>query len=112
MGQPAHSLGGGELGHCLGALGHGVLGELTGEDEADSSLDLTARNRGLLAVAGQLGGLSGDLLKLVLDEGVQDGDGLGADAGVGVNLLQDLVDVDLRSTAGMDLSAHATMICP
>ena len=26
-----HSLGGGVLGHSLGALGHGVLGELAGE---------------------------------------------------------------------------------
>ena len=27
-----HSLGGGVLGHSLGALGHGVLGELAGEE--------------------------------------------------------------------------------
>ena len=74
-----------------------MLGEFAGEDEADSSLDLTAGHRRLLAVAGQLCSLGGDLLKLVLDEGVQDGDSLGADAGVGVDLLQDLVDVDLRS---------------
>ena len=73
-----------------------MLGQLAREDEADSRLDLTAGNRWLLAVPGQLGGLGSDLLKLVLDEGVQDGDRLGADAGVGVNLLQDLVNVDLR----------------
>ena len=30
----------GELGHSLGTLRHGVLGELTGEDEADSGLNL------------------------------------------------------------------------
>ena len=94
--QCACRLRGGELGHSLGALGHGVLGQLTGEDEADSGLDLAAGNRRLLAVACQLGSFGGNLLKLVLDEGVQDGDCLGADAGVGVNLLQDLVDVDLR----------------
>ena len=73
-----------------------MLGQLAGQDEADSSLDLPAGHCRLLAVACQLGSLSGDLLELILDEGVQDGDGLGADAGVGVNLLQDLVDVDLR----------------
>ena len=28
-----------ELGHGLGALGDGVLGELAGEDEADGRLD-------------------------------------------------------------------------
>ncbi len=75
-----------------------MLGQLSGQDEADGGLDFTASDRWLLAVACQLGGLGGDLLKLVLDEGVQDGDSLGADAGVGVHLLQDLVDVDLRST--------------
>eukprot|EP00959_Pyramimonas_sp_CCMP1952_P428803 8980995-Pyramimonas_sp.AAC.1 len=34
-------LGGGELGHGLGALGHRVLGELTGEHQTHGGLDLT-----------------------------------------------------------------------
>ena len=34
-------LGAGVLGDGLGALRHGVLGELTGKEEPDSSLDLT-----------------------------------------------------------------------
>ena len=34
-------LGAGVLGDGLGALGHGVLGELTREEEPDSGLDLT-----------------------------------------------------------------------
>ena len=38
-------LGGGELGHGLGALGHGVLGELAGEDQAHRGLDLAGRHR-------------------------------------------------------------------
>ena len=80
-------LGGGELRHCLGALGHSVLGKLAWQDEADSSLNLTAGHRRLLAVAGQLGSFSGNLLELVLAEGVQNGDGLRADASVGVHLL-------------------------
>ena len=40
------------------------------------------------------GSLGGNPLKDVVDEGVHDGHGLGRDAGVGVDLLQDLVDVD------------------
>ena len=36
----------------------------------------------------------GDPLEQVVDERVHDGHGLGADAGVGMNLLEDLVDVD------------------
>ena len=39
-----------------------------------------------------LSGLGGNLLKLVGDEGVQDGHGLGADAGVGVHLLEHLTE--------------------
>jgi hypothetical protein len=85
----------GEFGDGLGALRHGVLGELAREDEAHGSLDLAGGDGGLLGVAGQLGGLGGNLLKLVLDEGVEDADGLAGNAGVRVDLLQDLVDVDL-----------------
>ena len=72
-----------------------MLGELTGEDEADGGLDLAGRERRLLVVAGELGRLGGDLLEDVVDEGVHDGHRLGGDAGVGVHLLEDLVDVDL-----------------
>ena len=72
-----------------------MLGELTGEDEAHGGLDLPGGDGGLLVVAGELGSLGGDLLEDVVDEGVHDGHGLGGDAGVGVDLLENLVDVDL-----------------
>ena len=81
-----HPLGGGELGDSLGALRHGVLGQLPGQDEAHCSLDLARGHSGLLIVACQLGSLSGDLLEDVVDERVQDGHGLGADARVRVHL--------------------------
>ncbi len=86
-------LGRGVLGDGLGAFGHGVLGELSGEDEADSGLDLAGRQGGLLVVAAQATGLGGDLLEDVVDEGVHDAHGAARDAGVRVNLLQDLEDV-------------------
>ncbi|CAL9205975.1 unnamed protein product [Musa hybrid cultivar] len=85
----------GELGHGLGALGHGVLGELAGEDEADRRLDLAGGDGGLLVVAGEAGGLLGQLLEDVVDEGVHDGHGLAGNADVRVHLLQHLEDVDL-----------------
>ena len=53
----------GVLGDGLGALRHGVLGKLTGEDEADRGLDLAGRDGGLLVVGGKLGGLSCDALE-------------------------------------------------
>lgn len=55
--------GGGVLGDGLGALRHGVLGELTGKDEADGGLDLAGGDGGLLVVGGKLGGLSCDALE-------------------------------------------------
>ena len=72
-----------------------MLGELAGEDEADGGLDLAGGDGGLLVVAGELGGLGGELLEDVVDEGVHDGHGLGGDADVGVDLLEHLEDVDL-----------------
>ena len=78
--------GGGELGHGLGALRHGVLGQLAGQDEAHGGLDLARRHRRLLVVARQAGGLGGDLLEDVVDERVHDGHGLRRDARVGVHL--------------------------
>ena len=62
--------------------------------EPDCSLDFAARDGVLLVVVSQAGGLGGDTLKDVAHEGVHDAHGLGRDTGVGVDLLQDLVDVD------------------
>ena len=91
--SPRPRLGGGELGDGLGALGDGVLGELSGEHEADGGLDLPGGEGGLLVVLGELAGLSGDALEDVVDEGVHDGHALLGDASVGVDLLEHLVDV-------------------
>ena len=62
--------------------------------EPDSGLDFTTGDGVLLVVVSQTGGLGGDTLKDVAHEGVHDAHGLRRDTGVGVNLLQDLVDVD------------------
>ena len=77
---------GGELGHSLGALRHRVLGQLAWQDEPDCCLDLARSHSGLLVVAGQCGGLSGNLLENIVDEGVEDAHGLGADTRVRVHL--------------------------
>src|SRR3989338_1069106 len=87
------SLGGGELGDRLGALRHGVLGEFSGEEQADGSLDLPRGDGVLLVVASKTAGLGGDALKDVVDKGVHDLHGSGGDPSVGVNLLEHLVDV-------------------
>ena len=71
-----------------------MLGELTGEEEPDSSLDLPGGDGGPLVVVGQAASFGSDPLKQVIDEGVHDAHGLGGDSSVRVDLLQHLVDVD------------------
>ncbi|CAG5917160.1 unnamed protein product [Menidia menidia] len=91
------SFGAGVLGDGLGALGHGVLGQLSGQQEAHGGLDLPGGDGGALVVVSQAGSLGGDALKDVVDERVHDAHGLGGDAGVGVDLLQHLVHRDQSS---------------
>ena len=87
-------LGAGVLGDSLGSLRYGVLGQLTGEEEPDSGLDLPGGDGGPLVVVGKLAGLSSDPCEQVVDKRVHDAHGLGGDTSVWVHLLQDLVDVD------------------
>ena len=90
----SHRSGRAVLGDGLGAFGDGVLGEFPGEEEADSGLDLSGGESVLLVVSDELGGLEGDLLEDVVDEAVHDVHGSLGDAGLGVHLLEDSVDVD------------------
>ena len=87
-------LGAGVLGDGLGSLRDGVLGQLTGQEEPDSSLDLPGGDGGPLVVVGKTAGLGGDALKEIIDKRVHDAHGLGGDTGIGVHLLENLVDVD------------------
>ena len=82
-----------ELSDGLGALGDGVLGELTREHQSYGRLDLARRQRHLLRVARELGRFEGDALENVVDERVHDRHALLRDARVGVDLLEDAVDV-------------------
>ena len=87
-------LGAGVLGHSLGSLGHSVLGQFTGQKETDSGLDFSAGDGGPSVVVGKTGSFSCDTLEDVIHEGVHDGHGFAGYTSVGVDLLQDLVDVD------------------
>ena len=84
----------GVLGHSLRSFADCVFAQLAGQVKADGCLDLTAGDGVLLVVVGQAGRFGGDALEDVVHEGVHDAHGLAGDAGVGVDLLQDLVDVD------------------
>ena len=87
-------LGAGVLGDGLGAFRDGVFGQFSGEEEPDGSLDLPGSDGGPLVVVGQFGSLGSDTLEEIVDERVHDAHGLGGHTGVGVHLLQHLVDVD------------------
>ena len=75
-----------ELCDGFGALRDSMLGKLSRQDKPDCCLDLPGCDCGLLGVASQRGCLIGDLLKDVIDEGVQNWHSLGADASVRVDL--------------------------
>ena len=86
--------GAGVLGDGLGSLRDGVLGQLTGQEETDSGLDLSAGDGWSPVVVGKTAGLGSDTLEDIVDKGVHDAHGLAGYTSVGVDLLQDLVDVD------------------
>ncbi|XP_063522982.1 uncharacterized protein LOC129038995 [Pongo pygmaeus] len=75
------------------ALGHGVLGQFPRQQQAHGRLDLPGGDGRTLVVMSQAGSLAGDALKDIVDKGIHDPHGFGGDAGVGVDLLQHLVNV-------------------
>ena len=88
-------LGAGVLGDSLGSLRDSMLGQLSGQQEPDSSLDLPGGDGGPLVVVGELTGLSSsNTAEQIIHKGVHDAHGLGGDTSVRVHLLQHLVDVD------------------
>jgi hypothetical protein len=78
----------------LRAFADGMLGQLSGQQEANSSLDFATGDRRTTVVVGETRRLGSDALEDVVDEAVHDRHGLAADARVGVHLLQHLVNVD------------------
>ncbi|XP_035584245.1 uncharacterized protein LOC113928020 [Zalophus californianus] len=103
-------LGAGVLGDGLGALGHSVLGQLPGQQQAHGRLDLPGRDGRALVVMRQAGRLARDALEDVVDERVHDAHGLGRDAGVGVHLLQHLVHVHRVALLATALALLAVLL--
>ncbi|TKC35984.1 hypothetical protein EI555_001631, partial [Monodon monoceros] len=88
-----HLLGAGVLGDSLGALRHGVLGQLPGQQQAHSRLDLPGRDGRALVIMRQARRLARDALEDIIDKRIHDAHSLGRDAGVRVDLLQHLVHI-------------------
>ncbi len=87
-------LGAGVLGDGLGALRHGVFGQLSGQQQTHGGLDLSRCDGGALVVVSETRRFTGDALEDVVDERVHDPHRLRRDPGVRMNLLHHLVDVD------------------
>ena len=81
----------------LGGFRDGVLGEVSGELEADGGLDFSGADGGLLVGASKSGSLGGDLVEHILDEGVQDLDRLGGEGKTLLGVLVDAVDVGVEA---------------
>ena len=71
-----------------------MLGQFSGEKESDSSLDLPRGDGRLLVLLGQFASFGGDAFEDVVDERVHDAHRFARDSDIGVNLLQNVVDVD------------------
>ena len=70
-----------------------MLGEFSWKHQTDGRLDFSARQRRLLVVGGELSGFGSNSLEDIVDEGVHDRHTLLGDTGIGVDLLQNLVNV-------------------
>ena len=92
--QVKNLLGAGVFGDSLGTFRDGMFGQFTGQQKPDGSLDLPGGDGGSLVVVSKTGSFSSDTFEDIVDEGVHDAHGLGGDTSVGVDLFQDLVDVD------------------
>merc|ERR1719171_1480113 len=90
------NLGTGELRHRLRSLRHGMLRELSREDEAESRLDLARGHRLLLVHLHELSSFARNLVERVHHEGIHDAHRLLRHTNLRVNLLQGAVDVGVE----------------
>ena len=71
-----------------------MFGQFSGEQESHGSLDFPTGDGAPLVVVGKARGFGSDSLIDVVDEGVHDRHGFAGNTSVGVNLLQNFVDVN------------------
>merc|ERR1719235_1154671 len=90
------NLGAGELRNCLRSLRHGMLRELSREDETESRLDLPRGHRLLLVHLHELSSFAGNLVERVHYQGIHNAHRLLRHADLRVDLLQRAVDVGVE----------------
>lgn len=97
--------------HRLGAFRYGVLGQLSGQEQSNSGLNLATGDGGSFVVVSQTRCFGGNALEDVVDEAVHDRHGLAGNTSIGMDLLQHFVNVDavrLLPAAALLLVASAS----
>ena len=91
-----------------------MLCQFTWKHQTDSSLDFSAGKCCLLVVRCELSGFSGDSVEDIVDEGVHDGHTPLGDTCIGMDLLEDLVNVGgvtLGTLLGFSLAGCGLLRC-
>lgn len=71
-----------------------MLSELAGQEQPHGGLDLPRGDRRPLVVVSETRSFGGDAFEDVVHEGVHDRHGLARDTGIGMDLLENFVDID------------------
>ena len=90
----SYLFGAGVFGDSFGSLAHGVLGQLSGQQETHRRLNFATRYGGATIVMRQLGGLIGNTVENVVHKRIHDTHRLARDTSIGMDLFQHFVDVD------------------
>ncbi len=82
------------FGDGFSSFGNSVSGEFSWEDKFDSWLNFSGWQSSSLVESNQFWSFSGDSVEGVVNEGVHDVHGFLGNTNIGVDLLEDLVDID------------------
>lgn len=87
-------LGAGVFGDGFGAFTNGVLGQFTGQQETNGSLDFPTCNCGPFVVVGQAGSFRSNPFENIIYKTVHDTHGFAGNSCVWMDLLQNFIDVN------------------
>ena len=88
-----------------------MFGELTGEEELDGRLDRSGRHGSSTGDSNETGGFVAKSVEGVVHEGVHDVHGSSGDSNIGVDLLEDLVDVERVGLISSSSSSSGSGSC-
>ena len=95
------------FGDCFGSFRNSVSSKFSWENELDSRLNLSGWKSSSLVESDEFGSFGGNSVEGIVNEGVHDVHGLLWDSDVGVDLLENFVDVDGE---GLDSSSSGFLV--